>query len=198
MSRVGVRDRDWSVPIVILASIGVAVTAMTLIGAVHDLGTAGSLSSILGLYMGVIVYVVARRLARRMREARLLSLRREDRRNKDLLASMINLCRSLALGAMASGPGSPAAMSAMRHAAYHMTTTKAMCGYLLTTTGMRIAEDVRDLVFGSISGQVCTLADLTAVLRNLGRLEGEFLDIDGDALAERRMREAGAADPVPE
>jgi len=198
MGRVGVRDRDWSVLTVILASIGVAVTAMTLIGAVHDLGTAGSLSSILGLYVGVIVYVVARHLSRRMREARLLSLRREDRRNKDHLASMINLCKSLVLGAMASEAGSPTAMSAMHHAAHHMTTVRAMYGYLFTGAGMQIAEDVRDLVFSSVSGQACALADLTSVLRNLGRLEGELLDIDGEALVERRMREAGASGAAPE
>jgi len=36
------------------------------------------------------------------------------------------------------------------------------------------------------------------MLGGLGMLEGELLDIDGDALVERRMREAGAADTAPE
>ena len=66
---------------------------MSLVGAVHDLATAGSLSSILGLHVGVIVFVVARHLSRKMLKARLLSLRREDRRNRNHLTAMINLCR---------------------------------------------------------------------------------------------------------
>jgi len=198
MSRAGARDRGWSVLTVILASIGVAVTAMTLIGAVHDLGTAGSLSSILGLYVGVIACVVARHLSRRMQEARLLSLRREDRRNKDHLASMINLCKSLVLGAMSSETGSPAAMSAMRHAAQQMAAARALCGHLLTEGGMRVAGDVRALAFSSVSREACAPADLSVMLGGLGMLEGELLGIDGDALVERRMREAGAADTAPE
>lgn len=118
MSHAALHDRDWGVLTVILAAIGIAIVVTVLKGQVHDLGTAGSLFSILALHVGVIVYVVARRLSIRMRRARLLSLRREDRRNKDYLAAMINLCRSLALGARASGPDSPEALSAMQHVAH--------------------------------------------------------------------------------
>lgn len=189
------RDRDWSILAVILASIGIAIVVMVLRGQVHNLETAGSLFSILSLHVGVIVYVVARHLARRMRRARLLSLRREDRRNKDHLAAMINLCRSLALGARASGPGSHEALSAMRHVAYHMVTVKALHGYLFTEAGMQAAEDVSGLALSLVSRQACALADISAMLCSLGMLENETLDIDGDALSKRRMREAGAADP---
>jgi len=198
MSHAAPRDRDWGVLVVILAAIGITVVVMVMKGQVHDLGTAGSLFSILGLHVGVIVYVVARHLARRVRRARLLSLRREDRRNKDHLAGMINLCRSLALGARASGPNSPEALSAMRHIAHHMVTVKALHAYLFTEAGRQAAEDVSDLALSSVSRQACALADISAMLCNLVMLENETLDIDGDALIGRRMREAGAADPGTE
>lgn len=183
---------------VILASVGVSFAILTLTGAVRDLATAGSLSSILALHIGVIVFVVARHLARRMRKARLLALRREDRRNKDHLAAIINLCASFVLGAGASGLSSPAAMSAMRHVAYHMATAKSLYGYLFTDAGKKAAEAVGNLALDSISGRSCALADAASMLAGLGRLEGELLDIDGDALVGRRMREAGAADPSTE
>ncbi|MDD9825308.1 MAG: hypothetical protein OXU86_00800 [Thaumarchaeota archaeon] len=198
MSHGEARDRDGGILAAILASIGVTVAVMTLKGAVHDLGTAGSLFSILGLHVGMIVFVVARRLARRVRKARLSTLRREDRRNKAHLVSMINLCRSLVRGARASGPDSAAAVSAMQHAAYHIVTAKALYGYLFTEAGRRAAEGIHTLALASVSRQACALADLSAILINLGRLEGEILDIDGDVLVARRRREAGAADPIPE
>lgn len=198
MSHAAARDRDWSILAVILAAIGIAIVVMVLRGQVHDLATAGSLFSILSLHVGVIVYVVARHLARRMRRARLLSLRREDRRNKDHLAAMNNLCRSLVFGARAAGPDSPETLSTMRHVSYHMVTVKALHGYLFTEAGRQAAEDVSDLALSLVSRQACALADISAMLYNLGMLENETLDIDGNALTGRRMREAGAADPDTE
>jgi len=63
---------------------------------------------------------------------------------------------------------------------------------------MRVAGDVRALAFSSASREACAPADLSVMLGGLGMLEGELLDIDGEALVERRMREAGAADTAPE
>jgi len=194
----GTRDRGDAAPLVIVVAIGVAFAAAALRGDASDLGTAGSLSSILALPIMVAIFYAARRLQRRMRRARVASLRREDRRDRAHVLATINMCRSLALGAKGSTPGSPAAMSAMRDIALHIGDAGTVHERLFTGHGRRLADKVHNMALNSIGDRSCAPADLAHIFHALKRLEPEVLGIDDDALARLREREAGAGDPGPE
>jgi len=198
----GTRDRGDAAPLVIAVAIGVAFAVAALRGDVRDLGTAGSLSSVLALPIMAAIFYAARLLQRRMRRARVASLRREDRRDRAHVLATINMCRSLALGARGSIPGSPAAMSAMRDIALHMGDARTAHERLFTAHGLRLADRVHNMVhnmaLNSIRDRSCAPADLAHILHALKRLEPEVLGIDDGALAGLREREAGAGDPGPE
>ena len=198
MGQEAARSRGDAAPLLIAVSVGVAVTAAALRGDVRDLGTAGSLASILALPIMVAIFYAARLLHRRMRRSRVASLRRDDIRDRAHVIITINMCRSLALGARGSDPCSPAAMSAMRDVARHIGEARTTYGRFLTEQGMRIAEQVHAAALNTIEGQTCAPADFSHIFHALRRLDPEILDIDDASLVRRREEEAGAGDPGPE
>jgi len=192
------RRRGDAAPTLIVAAIVVAIAAAALRGDVRDLGTAGSLSSVLALPIMVAIFYAARLLQRRMRRARTDAMRREDQRDRSHVVTTINLCRSLAIGAKRSEPGSPAAMSAMRDVAHYVGEASTTHGRLLTGQGLQIAERVHAAALNAIEAQSCAPADFSNIFHDLRRLDAEILDIDSDALVRLREQAAGAGDPGPE
>jgi len=182
------------VPLVIATAIGVTVTIAVLHGIVHDLGTAGSLSSMIALPVMVAIFYAARRLHSRMRRAKMDTLRREDRRNRDHMITTVNTCRSLALGAKKSDSGSTAAMSAMQNIADRIGMVRTTYKYLLTTDGKQIAEKAYNLSLSAIVAQSCAPADLASILHCLEQLNDEILDIDSPDLLKLREQAVGAED----
>lgn len=181
----------------------VGVAGFTLIlaalGLVGDFVALGILFSILGFPMTVMVFWAARYLQLRFLRTRLSALRDEDRRNRHHLIATIVLCRSLVVGDMRSSPDSTVASApTTRHIAYHVGLARSQYDYLLSKTGRRIADRVRDSALNAISGLSCMSADLSGALYDLGRLEGSVLKLDDPRLRQRRLRAAGAEDPAPE
>lgn len=193
-----IRNRGDAIPIVIIAALGVTFAVMALHGVTRDLGTAGSLSSVLALPIMVAIFYATRRLRHRTQRARMDSLRRDDHRNRAHLIATINMCKSLALGARASDPASPAAMSAMRDIAHYVGEARTINEHLFTEQGLHLAERAHTLALNAIAGQSCVSTDLSQILRDLAQLGTEILDVDSDALVRRRKREAGIEDSPPE
>ncbi|MDD9813327.1 MAG: hypothetical protein OXU86_00785 [Thaumarchaeota archaeon] len=193
-----IRSRQDVAPLAIVTVVGVTATIAALHGVAHDLGTAGSLSSVLALPIMVAIFYAARLLHHRLRRARMATPRREDRRNRAHVITTINTCKSPALGAERPGSEQAMAMSAMRDIAFHIGAARAMHGHLLAKKGNRLAERAYAAARRAIAGQPCVSADLSHVIHALGHLEGEILDIDSDALVRRRAQEAGAEEPGPE
>ena len=77
-----IRSRQDVAPLAIVTVVGVTATIAALHGVAHDLGTAGSLSSVLALPIMVAIFYAARLLHHRLRRARMATPRREDRRNR--------------------------------------------------------------------------------------------------------------------
>jgi len=73
----------------------------------------------------------------------------------------INMCRSLALGARGSIPGSPAAMSAMRDIALRMGEARAAHERLFTEQAMQFAEQAHAAALNAISRRACVPADIS-------------------------------------
>jgi len=172
------------------------ITALTAwAGLVRDFGTAGSLSSILGLPVTVLVYWIARQISKRMRRARMALLRRDDMRNRNHVIFVIRLCKSLALDAEESGAGSPAAVSAMRDIARHIGESRAMHEYLFTDKGRWLAERAHTAALTTTAPKSCALTDFPVIIDALRCLDTEILGIDDDSLVRRRELEADAKDP---
>jgi len=187
---------------IILAFMAVAIVVITfvtvLVGLVHDFGTAGALFSILGFLAAALVFWAARLLSKRMRRARMALLRRDDMSNRRHVIFTISLCKSLALAAEESGPGSPATMSAMRDIALHIGEARAMHGYLLTRKGRRLAEKVHTAALSATSPKACASVNLPMIVNTLQRLDSEVRGIDDYYLVRRREQEADAGDPPRE
>jgi len=177
-----------------MGTIAATAAATVWAGLVRDFGTTGTLSSILGLFVGAFVFWAARQLSKRVRRTRMGLLRRDDLRNRNHLIVTTNLCRSLALGAEGADSSSPAILSAMRDTALHIGEASTTYGYLLTGQGKKLAESVQDAARSAIVGKSCAPADLSHIIDALGQLEGEILSIDSDELVRRRRQEVGAED----
>ena len=187
------RGLDMQVAIM-LAVIGAITVATVWTGTVRDLGTAGSLSSVLGFGVTVFIFWIARQLSRRVRRTRMGLLRRDDLRNRNHMIVTINLCRSLVQGAEGEDPASPVALSAMRHTAQHIGEFGTTYEYLLTEQGKRLAEDVRTTALIAIAGKSRATVDTPHMLDSLVQLEAQILDIDSEELVRRREQEVGAED----
>ncbi|MDD9842843.1 MAG: hypothetical protein OXU85_02970 [Thaumarchaeota archaeon] len=187
------RGLDMQVAIM-LAVIGAITVATVWTGTVRDLGTAGSLSSVLGFGVTVFIFWIARQLSRRVRRTRMGLLRRDDLRNRNHMIVTLNLCRSLVQGAEGEDPASPVALSAMRHTAQHIGEFGTTYEYLLTEWGKMLAEDLRVTALAAIAGKSCAAVDTSSMLDSLDQLEGEILDIDSEELVRRREQEVGAED----
>lgn len=188
------RNREDAAPLVVATVIGVIVAIAALHGFVHNLGTAGSLSSTLALPVMVAIFYAARRLRDRVLRARKVELRKEDQRNRDHMVTTINICRSLALGAEGSDSRSTATMSAMRYIAHHVGNARTTHEHLLTPEGKQLAEKVIVMALSAISGHSCAPADLTSVLHSLRQLNDKILDVDSRDLLKRREQAAMAED----
>lgn len=200
MGRSGIRQiAQMRLPLFLTIGLVVFIVTMVIIGLVSDLVTASILFTLLALPMTVLVFWAARYLHLRIRRVRMNALREEDRRNRDYMAATIILCRSLVIGERrSSSSNTDIGGSTMRHVAYHMGVAKTQYGHLLSDTGGRIVDKVRDLALAAVSGMSCASADLFGVIDDLRRLEDEILDLDDPDLERRRMVAAGAEDPAPE
>lgn len=178
-----------------VAILSLIFVATTLTALVYGLGTAGSLFSVLALPATVVVFWAARELRLKIRQARADTLREKDKQNMAHMASTINLCKSLAAGARGYGSDLGTVL-AMHHIARYIGTSVAMHGYLLTDRGKEMADRVHVSALGAIGGNLCSLADFADIPNGLGHLDKEILDIDGDALARRRMKRSDAGDPA--
>ena len=177
-----------------LAVIAAITVATVWTGTVRDLGTAGSLFSVLGFGVTLFIFWIARQLSRRVRRTRLGLLRRDDLRNRNHMIVTTNLCKSLALGAEGADPASPATLSAMRDIAVHIGEFGTTYEYLLTVPGKMLAESVHEAALSAIASRSCASADLSNMLDSLGQIYGEMLDIDSEELVRRREQEVGAED----
>lgn len=172
------------------------ITALTAwAGLVRDFGTAGSLSSILGLPVTVPACWIARQLSKRMRRARMGLLCGDGMRNRNHVIFTIRLCKSLALGAEGPGAGSPAAVSAMREMARHIGESRAMHECPFTGKGKWPAERAHTAALSATAPRSCALADFPAIIGALRCLDTEILGIDDGSLVRRREPGADARDP---
>lgn len=185
---------EGNLAVIMVAALSLIFAATTLTALVYGLGTAGSLFSVLALPATVIVFWAARQLRLKIRLARADALREKDRQNMSHMASTTNLCKSLAAGARGSRSALEAAL-AMHHIARYIGTSVALHGHLLTERGKEVADRVNVSALGAIAGNSCSPADLADILNGLGHLDKEMLDLDGDALARRRMQRSDAGDP---
>lgn len=199
-SRVWHAGDQWRLAVVVIIAVvgGVFATAVAL-GFVYDLGTAGSLFSILAMPVAVAIFYAARLLHSGIRRARLATLLDEDQRNRDHVVSTVNLCLHLAAGASRSSrPTAASEMATMRHVATHIGSIRSQYGHHLSADGKRLAERARDAAFGALSASTCARADFADIALSLSRIGDEVLSLDDPQLEERRRRAAGIEDPPPE
>ncbi|MCY4252139.1 MAG: hypothetical protein OXU37_01540 [Thaumarchaeota archaeon] len=184
---------------IIIAVVGGALAVTVVLGLVYDLGTLGSLFSVLAVPIAVAIFYAARLLHWGIRRARLAALLDEDRRDRGHVVATVNLCLHLAVGASKSGgsDGAPG-LSAMRHVATHVSLIRAQYSHHLSTDGKKIVEWARDVALGALSANTCAQADFDEIAMSLSYLGDEVLPLDDPQLEARRRRAAGIEDPPPE
>ncbi len=186
---------------VIIAAITAVLIVAVTAGIVHDMGTLGSLFSILALPIALAIFYIAQKLHLRARRSREAVLRDRDARNMDQLFATIDLCRTLVQGTMRSGTQSsaPDSMTTMRHITENIGIVRAQHGNLLSHDGSFVAERIRDTALAAIiAGNSCTKATLLYMDRSLVQLEDAMLRLDDPQLVGLRRREADAGSHMPE
>jgi len=192
-------DKAMLAVTIIIAVVGGALAVTVVLGLVYDLGTMGSLFSVLAVPIAVAIFYAARLLHWGIRRARLATLLDEDRRDRGHVTATINLCLHLAVGASkpvesAEAPG----MSAMRHVATHLGSIISQYSHHLSTDGQVLAQRAYVVALGALSANTCAQADFADIAMSLAYLGDEVLPLDDPQLEARRRRAAGIEDPPPE
>lgn len=192
-------DRAVIAVVALVAVIGSILGTTIAFGIVYDLGTAGSLFSVLAVPIAVAIFYAARLLHRGIRRARLAALLDEDRRDRAHVMSTINLCLHLATGASKfDGVAMALGMSTIRHIATHVSSIGSQHDHHLSVDGQKIVDDVCDASFGALGAGLCAHVDFADIALLLSHLEDELLPLDDPQLEARRRQAAGIEDSPPE
>lgn len=192
-------NRTMLAVVAIAAAVGGILATMVAFGIVHDLGTVGSLFSVMAVPIAVAIFCAARLLHQGIRRTRLAALLDEDRRDREHVVATVSLCQHLAVGASKRGTTIAATrISSMRHIATHIVSIRSRYSHHLSTEGQKIVECVCDTSFNALNAGSCARANFADIDLLLSRVGAELLPLYDPQLEARRRRAAGIEDPPPD